>query len=174
MITLSGIPTLETERLRLRAPQPGDADAYLQFYTSDRSQYVGGPKTPRAAWDLFGLQFGHWCLRGYGMFAVTRKEDDAAIGLVGHWFPDTRPETEVGWILFDTGSEGQGIAFEAAQTCVSYGWEVLGWEQMVSYIDPDNARSINLAKRLGAVLDPDAAPAAPDVPCVVYRHRRPA
>ena len=172
MITLSGTPTLETERLRLRAPVASDTDAYMHFYQGPRSIHVGGPKDARAAWDLWASQFGHWAVRGYGMFVVTRKDSDAPLGIVGHWFPETRPETEVGWVLFEASVEGKGIAFEAAQACVAHGWNVLGWTRMVSYIDPDNQRSINLAKRLGATLDPEAAPAKPGVPCVTYRHAR--
>lgn len=173
MITLSGIPTLETERLRLRAPHVSDTDAYMRYYQSDRAIHTGGPKDTRSAWDLWASQFGHWLLRGYGMFVVTLKGDDTPLGIVGHWFPETRPETEVGWVLFDAASEGKGIAFEAATACIDHAWNVLKWERMVSYIAPENARSIALAERLGAVLDPDAPPASPNIPSVTYRHRRP-
>ncbi len=166
-------PTLETERLILRAPRAEDTDAYLRFYQSDRAIHVGGPKDERAAWDLWASQFGHWILRGYGMFVVTLKGSDTALGIVGHWFPQTRPETEVGWVLFEAAHQGQGIAFEAAQACVDHAWNVLKWDRMVSYIAPENDRSIALAKRLGAVLDPNAAPASPKFPSVTYRHRRP-
>ena len=168
---LSGIPALETERLVLRAPQASDTDAYMRFYQSDRSIYVGGPKEPRAAWDLWASQFGHWLVRGFGMFIVTRKGSDTPLGIVGHWFPETRPESEVGWVLFDAQSEGQNIAFEAAKACVDHAWNVLNWDRMVSYIDKGNDRSVALAKRLGAVLDPSAE--EPAQPCFVYRHARP-
>lgn len=171
MIALTGIQTLETERLTLRGPKPEDAEAYMRFYTSERAQYVGGPKTRRAAWDLFGTVMGHWVLRGYGMFVVTHRGADQALGIVGHWFPETRPEKEVGWVLFSEEHEGQGIAFEAAQACVDHAWNVLNWDHMVSYIDLGNARSCALAERLGAVLDHDAATL--EKPCHVYRHRRP-
>ena len=47
--------------------------------------------------------------------------------------------------------------------------EALGLDRLVSYIDPHNARSIAVAERLGAVLDPDAAKQDPED--LVYRHR---
>ena len=170
MITLTGTPTLTTERLHLRAPQARDTAAYMRFYQGPRSGYVGGPKDPRAAWDMWTSQFGHWVIHGFGMFVVTRREDPAPLGIVGHWFPETRPEKEVGWVLFDPADEGHGIASEAARACVDYAWDVLEWPTIVSYIARENASSIRLAERLGAVLDPQAAQPNPDKPCLVYRH----
>ncbi len=172
MITLSNTPTLETERLILRAPGPQDADAYIRFYQSDRARYVGGPKTKREAWNFFGTVLGHWVLRDFGMFAVTRKGDDRALGIVGHWYPNTWPEKEVGWVLFDNADEGQGIASEAARAAIAHAWDALGWDTVVSYIDPDNANSIALAKRLGARPDANAAQPSADYACLVYRHAR--
>ena len=59
-------------------------------------------------------------------------------------------------------------AAEAARTHV---FETLGWDTAVSYIDPQNARSIALAERLGAVRDDSAARPHPDD--LVYRHPKP-
>ncbi|MEP3847266.1 MAG: GNAT family N-acetyltransferase [Paracoccaceae bacterium] len=170
-VALTGVPTLETDRLILRAPRTEDAEAYIQFYMSDRSQFVGGPKTRRDAWDFFGTVLGHWIMRGFGLFILTLRNDDAPLGLVGHWFPDARPKKEVGWMLFDASQEGKGIAFEAAQTCVDHAWDVLKWDHMVSYIAHGNDRSCSLAERLGAVEDPNAVDL--EHPCHVYRHTRP-
>ncbi|MEO0670229.1 MAG: GNAT family N-acetyltransferase [Pseudomonadota bacterium] len=173
MITLTGTPTLDTERLHLRAPQPQDAAAFIRFYATDRSRFTGGPKTERAAWDFFCTELGHWVMHGFGMFTVTRHGDDTTLGIVGHWFPRTRPEREVGWVLFNPADEGQGIAREAAQACIDHAWNRLCWDTIVSYIDPDNATSIALAKRLGATRDPNAPPLGADKPALVYRHPKP-
>ncbi|MEL6889235.1 MAG: GNAT family N-acetyltransferase, partial [Pseudomonadota bacterium] len=108
-----------------------------------------------------------------GMFSVTRHGDDAALGIVGHWYPRGWPEKEVGWVLFDPGSEGQGIAYEAAQACIDHAWTTLEWPTIVSYISHGNDASVALAKRLGATPDADAARPHPDRPCHVYRHPRP-
>lgn len=167
-------PVLTTPRLTLRAIQPRDVDPFIAYYATERAQYTGGPKTRREAWNFFGTELGHWLIRGYGMFAVTLTGDDTIRGIVGHWTPNTWPEREVGWVLFDQSLEGQGIAFEAAEACITHAWHGLGWDTVVSYIDPENTRSITLAERLGAVHDPDAAVPKPDEPCLVYRHPRPA
>ena len=170
MITLTGTPTLDTERLTLRAPLPQDAPAFIDFYKTDRAKYVGGPKEDRSGWEFFCTEIGHWVMNGFGMF-VTFKGDDTPLGIVGHWYPKTWPEKEVGWVLFDPAQEGKGIAFEAATACIDHAWTVLKWDSVVSYIAFPNHRSVLLAERLGAVRDDDA-----EVPgkAYVYRHPRPA
>jgi len=166
-------PTLETERLILRAPKPSDSDAFIKAYAADRMKWAGGPKTAKEAWRLLGLEIGHWVLRGFGMFVVTLKGEDHPRGIVGHWFPHGWAEKEVGWVLLNPEDEGKGIAREAAETCLAHAFGPLGWDTAVSYIHPDNAASISLAERLGAKLDADAPLPEVDGPCLVYRHPRP-
>lgn len=58
-----------------------------------------------------------------------------------------------------------------AKAARTHAFHDLGWTTAVSYIHPDNARSITLAERLGATLDPKAQTPDSD-PCLVYRHPR--
>ena len=53
----------------------------------------------------------------------------------------------------------------------AHAYGALGWTTAVSYIDPQNARSIRVAERMGAKLDPDAVPMDPGD--LVYRHPAP-
>ena len=163
---------LETERLRLRKPVPADVEVFMAFYATPRAEHVGGPMTPRQAWNFFCTELGHWDMLGFGMFTVTEKAADAPLGIVGHWYPHGWPETEVGWVLFDPADEGKGFASEAARACVSHAWDTLGWSSVVSYIKPQNTASVRVAERLGATLDTSASQPDPDKPCLVYRHHR--
>ncbi|GGL75477.1 GNAT family N-acetyltransferase [Wenxinia marina] len=168
------IELLETPRLILRRPEAKDWDAARAFFTSDRAAGIGGPLSEGAAWRAFAAEIGHWAIRGYGMWAVTLRGEDRAVGLVGPWYPVDWPETEVGWMIWDPAIEGTGIATEAAHAAIRHAYDGLGWDTVVSYIDLDNARSIRLAEKLGAVHDPAARVPNPDKPCRVYRHPRPA
>jgi len=146
------IPTLETERLILRAPVWADFDDYAAFRASPRAASVGGPFPRAAAFDhLCGIA-GHWQLRGYGRWIVADKSTDAPLGLVGLYYPEGWPEPEIGWSVFDA-AEGKGIAFEAALATRSYAYETLGWSTVISLIGTANRRSIALAKRMDARLD---------------------
>lgn len=162
---------LETERLRLRPLAPKDANAITAYYETERAKYTGGHLPRFGAWKNTAFMFGHWQLKGFGLWAVTLKGDDTIIGLVGPFFPDGWPEPEIGWIVFE-GAEGKGIAFEAAQASLKDAQDRLGWEEIVHYIAPENTRSIRLAERLGAKHDPHAAVPKPDDPCLVYRQPR--
>ncbi len=162
------VQPLVTERLTLRPPEPRDAEAMIAYTMSERARYTGGHVPLFQAWSHTAATFGHWQLRGFGLWAVTRTGEDEIIGLVGPFFPMGWPETELGWILFD-GYEGQGYAAEAARRAMADARTRLGWTGIVHYIAPANARSIALAERLGAYLDPEATPPFPDRPALVYR-----
>lgn len=164
-------PMIETERLVLRRPGERDGDAYAQVFTSGRGKYMGPVEvTLREAWKNFYTELGHWEIRGYGMFSVTRKGDDTALGLVGPWYPHTWPAREIGWTLFE-GHEGKGYATEAAIATRAWAYLELGWTGAVSYIDPENTASARVAERCGARLDPAAE--GPDPGDLVYRHPSP-
>lgn len=173
MITLSDTPTLHTARLTLRAPQASDWDAFGLFMHSDRSRFIRSVAIDDGKiWRAFGHVIGMWVLRGYGSFVYTLKDSDTALGLAGPWHPIDWPEPEIGWTVWDLASEGKGIVYEAAHAARAYAYDTLGWKTAVSYIDPDNARSIALANRLGAVRDKAAAYPGDDL-CLVYRHPAP-
>ena len=165
--------TLQTERLILRRPEPGDYGACRAFLMSDRAEYLGGPKSLGDTWRTFAAELGHWEMMGYGMWAVTERGDNDAVGFVGPWNPEHWPETEIGWMMFDPSTEGRGIAYEAAKAAIAHAFDGLNWRTAVSYIHPDNQRSIALAKKLGAILDHHAKVPDPANPCLVYRHLNP-
>lgn len=169
---MTSTPTLSTDRLILRRPASGDWPTFRDFMMSDRSAAFGGHRDLGKSWRAFAAELGHWEIFGHGMWAVTRRDEDTALGLVGPWTPPDWPETEIGWMILADGVEGTGIATEAAQAALTHAFDVLGWDTAVSYIGPGNTRSIRLAVKLGAVLD-DAAK-APSAGTLVYRHPRPA
>lgn len=137
---------------------------------SDRAKYMGGPRTQGAAWRQFASEFGHWQIRGFGMFTICWRDTGESLGMVGPWYPVDFPEKEIGWFVWPE-AEGKGVAHEAALEARRWVFEDLGWETAVSYIDRENTRSIQLAERLGAVPDPEAARPHPED--IVYRHPRP-
>ncbi|MFT4959274.1 MAG: RimJ/RimL family protein N-acetyltransferase [Paracoccaceae bacterium] len=173
-MTAFNIPTLETERLILRGPKPADFRAIANFFGSDRSRFVGGPKPIGGAWQFLTMMTGHWQMRQFGMWVITENHDDTGLGdtglgLVGFYYPVGWPEREIGWHIWSEETEGKGYAFEAAQAALDHAKTVLNWTTLVSYIAPDNARSIALAERLGAT--PDTAANLPETgDCACYRH----
>ena len=165
--------TLETDRLILRPPNTDDWPAARDFFVTDRAAGVGGPYTEGKAWRHFAGEVGHWHVLGFGMWAVTRRGEDRALGLIGPWCPVDWPENEIGWMIWDPSIEGTGLATEAASAAIAHAFDTLGWDTVVHYIAPDNKRSIRLAEKLGAVRD-DTAPKPAAYPgTLVYRSPRP-
>lgn len=169
MIALTGIPVLETARLRLRGPQASDFDSFAAFLASDRSHHVGGPQPRDQAWRSFGHLTGHWALRGYSMFILADKSSDAPLGAAGPWFPEGWPERELGWSIWDPRAEGRGLACEAALATRDYAYDVLGWTTAISLILAGNTRSQALARRLGCVPESDFTHAQFGL-CQIFRH----
>lgn len=166
-------PVLRTERLVLRGFDGRDVEGFAAFFATERSRFVGGPIGRDDAWKVLARVIGHWTLRGFGTFAITLKgAEDRAIGMAGPWFPEGWPEPEIGWMLWDPLLEGRGYAREAAEATRGWAYDTLGWTTAVSYISPENPRSLRLAERLGARPDPSVI--LPDAdPCIAYRHPAP-
>ena len=148
------IPVLETERLTLRAPEARDFEAYCDFMTSERTVGVGGPRTRDRAFQEFCALIGHWHIRGYGRWLVADKETDEPLGVVGLMYPESWPEPEIAWSVFEN-AEGKGIAFEAAMRTREFAQQTLGWPRVISCTMKDNQRSISLAERMGAIHEYD-------------------
>ncbi|MEX0371403.1 MAG: GNAT family N-acetyltransferase [Tateyamaria sp.] len=167
------IPTLTTDRLTLRGPKASDFDAYAAMLGDARSTYMGGPFSRRQAWDMLCNMTAQWQLSGFGGWIID--SDDGFTGEVAIWHPSHFPEPELGWTL-TADAEGKGYAAEAAHAARDWYWANTAAETVVSYIDPDNARSIALATKLGAQLDPNGpwAEGESAADTAVFRHRRPA
>ena len=175
-VLLANTPVLETDRLILRAPAHGDFEVWDVFAQSDRAKYIGGPYSEKQSWRGFGHAIGHWIMHGWGSFVFTLKGDDKPLGMTGPWFPKGWPEKEIGWTIWHDDLEGTGLMFEAAACARDYAFEDLGWDTAVSYVDRPNVRSANLARRLGAVEDPNAEIMEldnDDVEVIVFRHPNP-
>ncbi|MGO9922597.1 MAG: GNAT family N-acetyltransferase [Isosphaeraceae bacterium] len=142
--------TLATERLVLRMFRESDLDAYAQMCADPEvMRYISGvPMTRDEAWRNMALVLGHWQLRGFGLWAVEERSSGLLAGRVGCWRPEGWPGLEVGWSLLRA-FWGLGYATEAGQAALSHAFCELGETHVLSLIQPENVRSIRVARRLG-------------------------
>ncbi len=167
------IPILETARLRLRAWREEDLDAYAELCADPEvMRYIGSGRPPERdeAWRQIAVFIGHWQLRGYGLWAVERREDGRFLGRVGLWQPEGWPGLENGWML-GRDHWGRGYATEAGAAAEEFAWRQLGAPELISLIQPENHASRRVAERLGMHLDRQDKLGENDV--LVYRKRRP-
>jgi RimJ/RimL family protein N-acetyltransferase len=150
------IPTLETERLRLRPFRKSDLDDYSALY-ADREvlRYLGAGSEP---WDRgrssrhLAFLLGHWQLWGAGTWAMEHKESGAFLGAVGFSAPEGWPGFELAWTLARR-AWGCGYATEGARAAMGYAFTVWKRDRIVSLIAPENHASIRVAERLGERLE---------------------
>jgi RimJ/RimL family protein N-acetyltransferase len=143
--------TIITDRLILRLPRAEDLDGWAAFYADDgHTRFVGGAQTRSEAWRSLCSMAGAWQLFGFGMFSMIERATGRWIGRTGPWQPEGWPGAEIGWGVAKD-CEGKGFVTEAASASMDYVIDVLGWAEIIHVIDPDNAPSIAVAKRLGSI-----------------------
>lgn len=164
-------PRLETARLILRGWRGDDFEAHAAMTADpDVMRHVGGIRDREQAWRQLAVHAGHWVLRGYGNWAVERKEDGVLLGRVGLWNPEGWPGLEIGWLLARN-AWGQGYATEAAGAALDWAWGALDLERLISVIEHGNAASVRVAERLGMVRDGETTVSGQ--PVHVYAIQRP-
>jgi len=144
------IPTLETERLRLRSFRRSDVDDYAALNADPEvMRYLGGETWDRGrSWRHLGFLLGHWLLGGSGMWAVEERETGTFLGMVGFADPEGWPGFELAWTLARRGW-GHGYATEGARAALAYAFTAWHRSHVISLIHPDNHASIRVAERLG-------------------------
>ena len=142
-------PILETERLLLRVQQAGDFERYAEMLAHPSSLHIGGPLLRHEAWRRFLQMPGAWVLQGFAMFSVVEKSSGRWMGQAGPWCPDGWPGTEVGY-SFHMDARGKGYATEACAAAMDYAFDILGWDEVIHSISPENTASQAVAQRLGS------------------------
>ena len=154
---MADIPTLDTDRLRLRAFEVEDFDAMFAIL-SDATvmEMMGGSALGREeAWRRLLTARGMWAIMGFGYWVIERKSDGATIGQAG--FADFRRDMEpsiegsleVGWLL-SSRAFGEGYATEAASACLQWAESNFPNRDIVATIDPNNAASVRVTEKVGA------------------------
>lgn len=147
------IPELTTDRLRLRAFQAADVEAYVAMMADPEvTRYLGEgrPMSRVEAWRQLAMFAGHWVLKGYGIWAVEERATGQFIGRIGCHDPEGFPAFEVAYTLARPGW-GHGYAREGAAAALEYARSVLRHPAITSIIRPDNRRSIRVAVSLGGI-----------------------
>jgi RimJ/RimL family protein N-acetyltransferase len=145
------IPELRTERLLLRAFTQTDFAAFAHIVADPEVvRYLddGEPITPEECWRGMALFIGHWHLRGYGWWAVEDRRSGDFLGRIGLYNPEGWPGIEIGWLL-RRDVWGAGLATEGAAAALTFAFDVVGTDHVISLIDPANGRSIRVAEKLG-------------------------
>lgn len=177
---------IRTERLLLRPWREEDKPEFHALVnTPAMMEHFGGP-APRAKHDaILDRQMDQQARYGHCMWAVEIAETGALAGVCGlriggHPGTPVPEELEIGWRIGEAWW-GQGIAREAAQASLAWGWANTDRPRIAAWTVIGNARSWGLMTRLGMHrridLDfqhPDFAADDPFGAMIVYAIDRPA
>jgi RimJ/RimL family protein N-acetyltransferase len=150
------VPTLETERLRLRAHRESDFDAIAAVWAdSVVVRYtVGKPLSREEAWTKLVRNAGLWSVLGYGYWVLEEKATGDFVGELGFadFKRDIQPSIEgipeSGWILMPR-FHGQGYATEAVRAALAWGDLRFGGRRTVCLIHEENTPSFRVAEKCG-------------------------
>jgi RimJ/RimL family protein N-acetyltransferase len=144
---------LETERLILRGWRDEDRAPFAALNGDPEVMALMPSVLSREESDAMidRLQDGVLA-RGWGMFAVERREDGAFLGMTGlapvAFEAEFTPSLELAWRLARQ-AWGWGYASEAAQACVRYGFDVPGETRLHAFTATENVRSQAVMGRIG-------------------------
>lgn len=148
---------LETNRLLLRHLVMDDLNDLLALYIDPEIRRYFPERVLNLADTREELE---WHMNGHprhpelGLWATIHKETGKFIGRCGllPWEIDGKLEVEIAYLL-DKSFWRQGLATEAAQGILKYGFEKLNLSRLICLIDPDNIASQRVAERIGMTLE---------------------
>ena len=148
--------TLSTERLGLRKWKDSDIESFAMM-NGDEDVMKFFPKTLSHSETLEMVERikSHFDRHNFGLYVVEEKLTKQFIGFTGFSIPQFdaffTPCVEIGWRLKKE-FWGRGLATEAANACLKYGFETLNFDKIVSFTSVLNITSEKLMKRIGMTL----------------------
>jgi RimJ/RimL family protein N-acetyltransferase len=145
-------PTIDTERLRLRALTPDDVDNLAALYADpDVMRYVGnGQPLPRerAEFSVDRAVNYWWKEHNFGPWVIELRDTGEFVGRCTIQTLQDGPEVEVGYILAKP-HWGKGYATEATRALLAYGFDTAGLNRIVAITYPENTPSQHVLEKAG-------------------------
>jgi ribosomal-protein-alanine N-acetyltransferase len=143
---------LNTERLRLRPLNPGDARAiHLMMSDAEVMAYwdVGRVEDPAVTGDIVQRQLAEAAADRAAHWAMERLDDRAFVGVCDLSEIEWRhARAEVGFMV-GRSFWGEGYTFEAMHAVISHAAQALRLRRLQARTHIGNVRSIRLLERLG-------------------------
>ncbi|MBH0085653.1 GNAT family N-acetyltransferase [Psychrobacter sp. SCQQ22] len=144
---------IETERLYLRQWRASDFAIFAEMNADlDVMKYFPKLLSPKVS-DAIANKCSQLINdKGWGFWAVSLKETDSFIGMVGlneaHADMSFAPAVEIAWRLHKD-YWGQGYATEAARASLNFAFDTLGFDEVVAFTAVINEHSQLIMQRIG-------------------------
>jgi ribosomal-protein-alanine N-acetyltransferase len=150
-------PELRTERLTLRRWRASDRAPFAAMNADPAvMEFFPAPLTPAESDAFVDRIEAAFDDRGWGLWAVEIPDGTFA-GYVGLWpavfESDFTPAVEIGWRLAAS-AWGNGYAPEAARAALTFGFEELGLDEILSFTSVLNLKSQRVMQKIGMTTNP--------------------
>jgi len=152
---VSDLPSLRTQRLTLRLPDPGEAQAVLDYIHRNRDFHR----------DSDPMRPGTYTTVGFWERQLTMNREEALVGRSFRFFlfqgtdivgvanlsfirRGAMQAASLGYAL-DKDAEGKGLMAEALQAVIAFAFDDLGLHRIEADHLPENERSAKVLARLG-------------------------
>lgn len=148
-------PVLETVRLRLQPFTNEDIDTLHRMWIepSMRKYLWDDAIIPReTAIEVVQCSLNSFAEHGIGYWTIRFKGESGLIGFCGlRHFHEADTGNEEVEVMYSINHElcGQGLATEAAQAMLKYGFEQVGLKRVYAGADPPNEVSFHVMERIG-------------------------
>jgi len=161
---------IETERLILREPSLDDAANMLQLHSIPEVQKYTGEGVitdiEMIRNKILEIREVDFDLRGYGRWVTILKETGDYVGWAGLKYLPEFDQIDLGY-RFLPEFWGKGIATEASEAILKYGFETLKLETIIAIAMPEHKASIRVMEKVGMQFD-KFAPYEPDSPDAIW------
>lgn len=152
MITGEKLPTIETERLRLRHLEESDTNSLFEIFSDEEAMrfWSWTPFKERAqAAKLLADIHENFRQKSHFQWGIALRADDQVIGTTTLFrFDDQSRRAELGYIL-NRRFWGRGYAGEALSALLDFAFDELNLNRLEADIEPRNAASVKTVERLG-------------------------
>lgn len=146
--------TLHTKRLTLTPFAGADLpELHALFTNPDVRRYLMDDLIVEEDWtvDVVGRSTTMFHDLNYGLWAVRETGQQPIIGFCGYWrFEQLTPSLQLIYGLLPAWW-GRGLATEAARTVMDYGFQAIGFTEIIAATDVPNRASVRVMERLNMV-----------------------
>ena len=146
---------IQTERIVLRQMEMDDVDDLMGIFSDPVAmRFYPNTKSRQEAEEWVRRVQESYRDNGFGLWVAVLEDSGEFAGQCGLTVQEVegKNEVEIGY-LFLRRFWGRGLATEAARAARDHGFHTLGYERLVSLIDPGNLASRRVAEKVGLTME---------------------
>jgi ribosomal-protein-alanine N-acetyltransferase len=142
---------MESQRLSFRKINSKDFNFLFRYHSDPiNTQYLpsGTPYTKIHVENYLNNRIEHWKKHLFGTFMILLKSNSRVVGYCGLEFIEDKEFIDIRYGIIRE-IWGKGIAKEAAQTCIDYGFNDLNLDTIFGAVVHDNIPSLIILEKIG-------------------------